>query len=72
MEGDGLGFAAGVTYSDSEDEDVEKPIEMTAFNRKQKAPRKRGDSGTDHNQSTPTRENELQLFDNEEPQAVTS
>jgi hypothetical protein len=72
MEGDGLGFAGGVRYSDSEDEDAEKPIEMTAFNRKQKAPRKRGDSGTDYNQLTPTRDNELQLFDNEEPSSAPS
>jgi hypothetical protein len=69
LEGDGLGFAGGVTYSDSDD-DVQQPIEMTAFNRKSKTTKKRSDSGADYKELTPSRSNELQLFDNdEEPQA---
>jgi len=69
LEGDGLGFAGGVTYSDSDD-DAQQPIEMTAFNRKSKTAKKRSDSGADYKELTPSRREELQLFDNdEEPQA---
>ena len=69
LEGDGgLGFAGGVNYSDSDDDDgVQQPIEMTAFNRKSKTVKKqRTDSGTDYKERTPTRHNELQLFENDE------
>jgi len=57
LEGDGLSFAGGVTYSDSDD-DVQQPIEMTAFNRK-KPTKKRSDSGADYKELTPSRSNEL-------------
>ena len=47
---------------------------MTAFNRKSKVTKKRTDSGADYDykESTPTRNNELQLFDNEDNEQQSS